>query len=116
MPATTNMPTHKSNVVRPISQAPLNMIAVITKSNIKIASDEVTTVRVVAPETPSAVGGASKPSNSAITVTTVPNTMLLMTPFMMSSRKSTAACICDQNEPSSTPICTCLLYTSDAAD
>jgi hypothetical protein len=35
------------------------MIAVNTKSSIKIASDDVTTVRVVAPDTPSAVGGAS---------------------------------------------------------
>jgi len=33
-----------------------------------------------------------------------PKTKLLMTPLMMSSRKSTEACICDQNEPSSTPI------------
>jgi hypothetical protein len=35
------------------------MIEVKTKSNINIASDDVTTVRVVAPDTPSAVGGAS---------------------------------------------------------
>ena len=34
----------------------------------------------------------------------MPNTTLLMTPFRMSLRKSTAACICDQNAPASTPI------------
>ncbi|MNC92675.1 hypothetical protein D3C83_91420 [compost metagenome] len=71
-----------------------------------MASDEVTTVRVVAPDTPSAVGGASYPSNTAISVTATPNTTLLMTPFRMSLRTSTAACICDQKAPSSTPIST----------
>ena len=34
----------------------------------------------------------------------MPNTTLLMTPFMMSKRKSTADCICDQKAPSSTPM------------
>ncbi len=38
---------------------PLNMKAVRMKSKARIARDDVTTVRVVAPETPSAVGGAS---------------------------------------------------------
>jgi hypothetical protein len=35
------------------------MNAVKMKSSINMASDDSTTVRVVAPETPSAVGGAS---------------------------------------------------------
>jgi hypothetical protein len=35
------------------------MTEVKTKSNPRIASEEVTTVRVVAPDTPSAVGDAS---------------------------------------------------------
>src|SRR5574340_130070 len=39
--------------------SPRNMNAVNTKSSANTASDEVTTVRVVAPDTPSAVGGAS---------------------------------------------------------
>ena len=64
-----------------------------------MASAELTTVRVVAPDTPSAVGGASKPSNVAITVTAMPNTKLLITPLNTSSRTSTAACIWDQNWP-----------------
>ena len=44
---------------RAFHQIPRNMNAVSMKSSPSIASDEVTTVRVVAPETPSAVGGAS---------------------------------------------------------
>src|SRR5688500_17817842 len=42
-----------------IHQIPRNMNEVSRKSRPSIASDDVTTVRVVAPETPSAVGGAS---------------------------------------------------------
>ena len=71
-----------------------------------MVSAELTTVRVVAPETPSAVGGASKPSKVAMTVTAIPNTKLFTTPFITSYRKSTAACICDQKAPLSTPTIT----------
>jgi len=71
-----------------------------------MASEEVTTVRVVAPATPSAVGGASYPSNNAMAVIATPNTTLLITPFTISCRKSTALCICDQNAPASTPMTT----------
>src|SRR5262249_16279278 len=63
---------------------PVNMSAVSMKSSARMASDEVTTVRVVAPDTPSAVGGASYPSNTAIQVTATPNTRLLITPLRMS--------------------------------
>jgi len=70
------------------------------------AERAVTTVRVVAPETPSAVGGASYPSKVAITVTAMPNTIDFTRPFKTSYRKSTAACICDQKAPLSTPIST----------
>ena len=45
-----------------------------------------------------------QPDWDAIQVTATPNTTLLMTPFMMSLRRSTAACICDQNAPASTPM------------
>ena len=60
--------------------------------------------RVVARLTPSAVGGASNPSNTAIMVQTTQKNRLLITPLTMSALKSTLACICDQNAPSSTPI------------
>jgi len=60
------------------------MKAVSTRSSARMVSAELTTVRVVAPETPSAVGGASKPSKVAITHTAIPNTMLLITPFKTS--------------------------------
>ena len=41
-----------------------------------------------------------------MTVTAIPNTKLFTTPFKTSYRKSTAACICDQKAPLSTPIST----------
>ena len=44
---------------RAFHHTPRNMNEVKMKSRPSIASDEVTTVRVVAPDTPSAVGGAS---------------------------------------------------------
>jgi hypothetical protein len=43
-----------------------------------MASADVTTVRVIARDTPSAVGTASKPSNTAISDTATPKTALLM--------------------------------------
>ena len=59
-PSATKKPTQMSSTLRVIiPQAPLNMNAVSTKSSARIASDEVTTVRVVARDTPSAVGAAS---------------------------------------------------------
>ena len=46
---------------------------------------------------------ASWPWKREIHVTTTPNTTLFTIPFTTSSRKSTPACIWDQNAPSSTP-------------
>ena len=68
----TKMPTQRSIVVlsmrtfragsgrSPVtSHLPRNMNTVSTKSSARMASAELTTVRVVAPDTPSAVGCAS---------------------------------------------------------
>src|SRR5262249_27350838 len=85
-------------------RAPRNMNTVMTKSSARMASEEMTTVRVVALATPSAVGFASKPSNTAISDTAAPNTKLLMMPLVTSGQKSTPACIWPQNAPASMPI------------
>src|SRR5260363_448227 len=81
-----------------------NMSAVNTKSSPNTASDENTTVRVVARATPSGVGFASYPWNKAIKATVKPNAILLTTPLPISRHTSTPPCICDQNAPASTPI------------
>src|SRR5262249_24844832 len=83
---------------------PLNMKTVSTKSSARIASELSTTVRVVALDTPSAVGLASKPSNAAIKLTATPKTTLLMIPLRMSKRKSTAAFMLPQKAPTSMSI------------
>ena len=61
MPMATKIPTQRSIVVavHAGSMPPVNMNAVRTKSSARIASEDVTTVRVVARDTPSAVGFAS---------------------------------------------------------
>ena len=66
--------------------------------------EEITTVRVVAPDTPSAVGAAWYPSKTEIRPTATPKTMALKRPLSTSWRKSTLACICDQKAPESMPI------------
>src|SRR5258708_31733499 len=57
--AGTDEQSHPQVEHRAFHHTPRNMNAVNTKSRPRMASDDVTTVRVVAPDTPSAVGGAS---------------------------------------------------------
>ena len=69
-----------------------------------MASEEITTVRVVACGDPFGGGLGFVALEQGDKVQATPNTTLLMMPLPTSSQTSTAACICDQNAPGSMPI------------